>query len=59
MMMILLWILSAQPLVFAIIFAIRARRHATRMEAKRRMDYRPSLPARSENSVRLLAAEAD
>ncbi len=56
-MMILLWILSAQPLVFALIFAFRARQRATRVEAQRRTARGASLSARYEKNIRPLAVE--
>lgn len=57
MMMTLLWILSAQPLLFALILAFRTWRSTTRMKAKRRMSCRPSLPISRENYSTPLAAE--
>ncbi len=57
MMMTLLWILSAQPLLFALILAFRTWRSTKRMKAKRRMSCRPSLPISRENYSTPLAAE--
>ncbi len=57
MMMTLLWILSAQPLVFALIFAFRTWRYTMRMKAQRRMSCCPSLPISRENYSSPLAAE--
>ncbi len=57
MMMTLLWILSAQPLIFALIFAFRTWRYTTRLKAQRRSACRPSLPARNENYRSPLAVE--
>lgn len=57
MMMILLWILSAQPLVFAVIFAVRGYRESTRVKAKRQNTYRTSLPARRGSNINPIVAD--
>ena len=43
-MMTLLWIVAAQPMVFAAIFAVRGRRRSPKFLAKQKPTVRPSLP---------------
>ena len=43
-MMTLLWIVAAQPMVFATIFAVRGHRRSPKFLAKQKPTVRPSLP---------------
>ena len=57
MMMILLWILSAQPLIFAVIFAILGHRKATRLKAGHRIGFHTTLPAHSGKTISSMAMD--
>jgi hypothetical protein len=57
MMMLLLWILSAQPLIFAIIFAVRGYRQSTAAKTRRQINYHPSLPVHHGGSGNPIVAK--
>ena len=55
-MMTLLWIVAAQPLVFAVIFAVLGRRRARRFSTRHQHSFRQSISGVHEPQTKFTAS---